>query len=66
MGNIEQKKQGITENQQLLLLQQTRLLEVEKEVIEIQKIKIEKQIELDEVTKKINENSSFEPNTDKE
>lgn len=65
MGNIEQKKQGIIEKQQQLLLQQTKLLDVEKEILGIQQIKIEKQLELDEVTKKINEKKKLEYETEK-
>ena len=60
MGNIEVKKQSLSEKQQQLLTQQTKILEIEKELFLIQKTKTEKQSEVDELVKKINEKKKLE------
>jgi exonuclease SbcC len=60
MGNIEQKKASIAENQKLLKNQNEKILEIEKQISETKKTREEKQKDLEELTKKINEKKKLE------
>ncbi len=65
MGNQEQKNFQLQEKKNALIAQQEKLIESEKEVINIQKIKNEKQIEIEELTKKMNEKNKLDNEKDK-
>ncbi|MEK6885941.1 MAG: AAA family ATPase [Nanoarchaeota archaeon] len=65
MGNIELKNQQIEEKKILLNSQKSLIIGVEKEVLDIQKIKSEKQAEIEELTKKMNEKNRLENEKDK-
>ncbi len=65
MGNIEQKNIQLKEKKEAIIINQSKIKDVDKEKEEIKKIKTEKQIELDELTKKINERNKLENEKDK-
>ena len=65
MGNIEQRKQSLSEKQNLIQEQNKKFAEIEKEAIEVIKIKSEKQKEIDDLNQKINERNKLENERDK-
>src|SRR3989344_700488 len=65
IGNVEQKNLLLMERKNSLLLQQDKIVQIEKELIEFQKIKAEKQLEIEELTKKMNEKNKLENEKDK-
>ncbi len=65
MGNIELKNQQISEKTSLLNSQKEFLKSVEKEILDTQKIKSEKQVEIEELAKKMNEKNKLENEKDK-
>jgi len=65
MGNVEAKNHQINEKKVLLDSQKNLIVGVEKEILDIQKIKTEKQTEIEELTKKMNEKNRLENEKDK-
>jgi len=55
IGNIEVKKQLLGDKNQLLKNEQTKLIEIEYEILEVQKLKQEKEREMQELKKRIDE-----------
>jgi exonuclease SbcC len=55
IGNIEIKKQMLADKNQLLQTENSKLIEVESEILEIQKIKQEKEQEIQQLREKIDE-----------
>ncbi|MDP1729415.1 MAG: AAA family ATPase [archaeon] len=65
IGNIDIKKQQITEKTDTLIKENECLKSIEKEITEIEKIKLEKQIEIEEFTKKMSEKNKLENEKEK-
>jgi exonuclease SbcC len=65
MGNQELKNQQLKEKKDLVVIQQQKIIELEKEIQVIKKIKDEKQIEIQELAKKMNEKNKLDNEKDK-
>ncbi len=65
MGNVELKKASIEEKRQLISNKNVELAKAESVVLEVQKIKFEKQTELDELSKKMSEKNRLENEKEK-
>jgi exonuclease SbcC len=65
MGNPDIKNQQLKEKKDSILLQEDKLLQIEKEIADISKIKSEKQTEIEELTKKMNEKNKLDNEKEK-
>ncbi len=65
MGNVEQKKQSLSEKNLLLESEKLKLVEVEKQSQDIQRLKLDKQAELDALKLKMNEKNKLENEKEK-
>jgi len=65
MGNIEQKKQALNEKNILVQSERLKIVDIEKQLSEVQKLKLDKQIELDSLKGKINEKNKLDNEKEK-
>lgn len=65
MGNQEQKNQQLQEKKDSLIIHESKLIDIETELENLLKIKIEKQTEIDELNKKMNEKNKLDNEKDK-
>jgi len=60
MGNVEQKNTQVKDKKDTLIIQQSRIKDIDKEIYQIELLKIEKQKEIEELQKKIEEKNKLQ------